>query len=162
MARIYDKDFHPTEAARLVSILGATNADLARWFNVTPSTIQNWVDKHPEFDHAIATGKIAADFEVANSLFKQATGYEYTVQEARKVRNADGSESTEVVDLVKTVKPSVTAATKWLETRKSEAWGDPNKRKQADALQSLLDRIEDQSRGLPSQHAALEKTPPKD
>jgi hypothetical protein len=37
------------ELARNYCLLGATNADLAGFFDVTTRTIDNWIAAHPEF-----------------------------------------------------------------------------------------------------------------
>ena len=43
--------FHPDmcEQAHNYCLLGATNDELAEFFGVSPSTIDNWIAGHPDF-----------------------------------------------------------------------------------------------------------------
>ena len=52
-------------------LLGARDADLARAFDVSESTIDNWKAAHPEFLAALKAGRELADAEVANSLYRE-------------------------------------------------------------------------------------------
>ncbi len=58
--------------------LGATDKEIGDFFNVTETTINNWKIAEPSFFESIKRGKIEADMNVANSLYKRATGYEHT------------------------------------------------------------------------------------
>ncbi|TRB81349.1 helix-turn-helix domain-containing protein, partial [Mannheimia haemolytica] len=57
-------------------LLGATDKDIADFFEVAESTINNWKIEYPEFLESIKKGKLLADANVANSLYKRALGYE--------------------------------------------------------------------------------------
>jgi hypothetical protein len=62
------------EQARKLCLLGATDDQLASFFDVATSTISKWKLDFPEFAEALKGGKVGADMEVAASLYKRATG----------------------------------------------------------------------------------------
>ena len=68
------------ELARNYCRLGATNDDLAAFFEVTTRTIDNWIAAHPEFATAVRNARAVADARVARCLYDRAVGYEYTVE----------------------------------------------------------------------------------
>src|ERR1044071_5542894 len=61
-------------------LLGATNAELAGFFDVAPRTIDNWIASHPAFAQAVREGKVMADARVARCLYQRAVGYDCTVE----------------------------------------------------------------------------------
>lgn len=69
-------DYRPEfcEQATNYCLLGATDSELARFFDVTEATINNWKNAHPEFFDAIKEGRESADSKVARSLYKKACG----------------------------------------------------------------------------------------
>ena len=58
--------------------LGATDVDLANFFNVAEKTIDNWKNKYPEFLQSIKEGKEVSDLNVAQSLYNKACGGDTT------------------------------------------------------------------------------------
>jgi hypothetical protein len=60
--------------AEVLYEFGATNADVARAFEVQESTVYAWIEAHPEFSEALKT-KVMADERVVRSLYDRATGY---------------------------------------------------------------------------------------
>jgi hypothetical protein len=52
------------ELARKFCVLGATNEDLARCFEVSRSRIDQWIDTIPEFADSIRQGRDLADAAV--------------------------------------------------------------------------------------------------
>lgn len=58
-------------------LLGATDKEIANFFEVSEATITNWKQYYPEFLASIKEGKLKADANVANSLYKRAIGFEY-------------------------------------------------------------------------------------
>lgn len=63
--------------AKELCYLGAIDKDLARFFEVDETTINEWKDQHPEFSQSIKEAKEEADALVVRSLFKRATGYSH-------------------------------------------------------------------------------------
>lgn len=112
-------------------LLGATDADLAIFFEVQESTVNNWKNKYPDFLESIKKGKDLADAEIARRLFDRAKGVTINVQQAFKVKtityNEEGKrcevESIEVVNLQQEQAPDTTAGIFWLKNR-SRNWRD--------------------------------------
>jgi DNA-binding XRE family transcriptional regulator len=127
-------DFKPEylDHARKLCLLGATDKQLADFFEVTEQTINNWKKSQPGFFESIKSSKEIADAQVASRLFDKACGYEYQTQQAFKVKKVlyeNGkrlSETEEVVTVPVTQvePPDTTAAIFWLKNRKSDQWRD--------------------------------------
>ncbi len=109
------------QAAKLC-FLGATDADLADFFEVSLRTIDNWKAQYKEFSEALRPGKNEADERVERSLYQKAIGYEY---DAVKVFNANGKAM--VVPYREKCPPDTTAAMFWLKNRRAEQWRDVQK-----------------------------------
>jgi hypothetical protein len=73
------KDEYADEAGKLC-FLGATNNDLADFFNVAPSTIDKWIAEKPEFSGSIKANREEADLAVSKSLYKTALEGNTTAQ----------------------------------------------------------------------------------
>lgn len=93
-------------------LLGATDADLAAAFNVQESTINNWKQEFPEFLESIKRGKLEADADIAESLFKRAKGFH---TKAVKIFAADGKTFEHVYQ--EYYPPETAAAIFWLKNR---------------------------------------------
>lgn len=103
-------------------LLGATDAQLAEFFEVEESTINNWKLKHPEFLEAIKDGKERADAEIAHSLYHRAKGYEHDAEEIKVVSGGGNSGShVERVAVRKIYPPDTKAITMWLTNRRRAA-----------------------------------------
>lgn len=105
------------EQAYKLCLLKATDADLADFFGVTETTINNWKNDFPDFKDALKRGKDQIDAEVAQSLCNRATGYESTEE---KVFMHEGKPIT--VTVKKIIEPDVTAAKYWLNNRQRQNW----------------------------------------
>ena len=105
------------EQARKLCLLGYTDAELADFFEVSETTINNWKLEHSEFLESIKKGKSVADADVASSLFHRAMGY--TAKEKREEKTADGFKE---VDAEKHVPGDVTAMIFWLKNRQKDKW----------------------------------------
>lgn len=120
------------EQARKLCLLGATDEDLARFFEVAVDTINEWKKRHKEFSASIKDGKETADAEVAHSLNERARGYRYIEQQAIKVKEVQYEngkrvseiEHVEIVPTERVVPPDSTAAIFWLKNRKKKLWRD--------------------------------------
>lgn len=100
-------------------LLGATDKDIADFFEVAESTINNWKIEYPEFLESIKRGKLLADANVANSLYKRALGYEAPDIDIRVIDN-------QIVEtpLIKHYPPDPTSAIFWLKNRQPDKWRD--------------------------------------
>lgn len=83
--------------------LGMTNPELSKAFDVSLSTFKRWMHDKPEFQAAIKKGRIFADSEVAEGLFKKATGYILNKRH---------------------YPPDTAAAFIWLKNRRPDLWRD--------------------------------------
>jgi transposase-like protein len=106
------------QAAKLC-LLGATDAQLADFFEVSVSTINLWKTQHPEFSESIKVPKGQADERVEQSLYRRAMGYEHDEVDIRVIEGA-------VVQtpIRKFYPPDTTAAIFWLKNRKPADWRD--------------------------------------
>lgn len=105
------------ERARKLALLGATDREMADFFEVAESTFYLWKLEHPELSEALKVGKEAADERVEHSLYRRALGYSH---DAVKIVQVGG----EVVNApyVEHYPPDVTAAIFWLKNRRPQEW----------------------------------------
>ena len=68
------------EQVTKLCLLGATEEELAKFFNVCQATITNWKREHPEFLASIKEGRAEADAKVAKSLYQTALSGNTTAQ----------------------------------------------------------------------------------
>nr|DAS81760.1 MAG TPA: terminase small subunit [Caudoviricetes sp.] len=107
------------EQAYKLCLLGAIDADMADFFNVEVSTINNWKNEFPEFLESIKKGKMLADANVADRLYQRAMGYEAPDVDIRVV----GGEIIQT-PLTKYYPPDTPAAIFWLKNRQRGKWSD--------------------------------------
>lgn len=108
------------QAAKLCR-LGATDKDLASFFEVDEATINRWKITHPEFCESLREGKAIADAEVAEKLFRRATGYEH---KAVKIVADAKTGAEHQVEYVERYPPDTTACIFWLKNRRPDLWRD--------------------------------------
>lgn len=108
------------EQALKLCRLGATDKEIANFFEVVESTINEWKLKHAEFSESLKAGKALADAEVADKLFKRATGYEHAA--VKISASPDGKEH--VTEYIERYPPDTTAAIFWLKNRRPDVWRD--------------------------------------
>jgi hypothetical protein len=113
----YKKEY-AKQAAKLCA-LGATDRDVAAFFEVSEATVNRWKLAHPEFCESLKVGKEPADDKVEQSLYRKATGYSF---DAVKIFQFNGAPV--VVNYVEHVPPSDTACIFWLKNRRPEKWRD--------------------------------------
>jgi len=122
-----------TREAMFLCRLGATDAEMADFFDVTVRTINRWKVTHPEFAEAIRRGKEPADDRVEDSLYHKAVGLEYEKAHPVKLKDviydASGKkvaekERVEVVMVKEVIPADTTAAIFWLKNRRSTEWRD--------------------------------------
>lgn len=97
--------------------MGATDAQLADFFEVSVSTINLWKVEHPEFSESIKVPKSQANERVAQSLYRRAMGYEHDEVDIRVVQG-------ELVQtpIRKYYPPDTAAAIFWLKNRDPDEW----------------------------------------
>lgn len=107
------------EQAYKLALLGATDADLADFFEVTETTINNWKIEHPPFFESLKRGKQEADANVAKSLYNRALGYDI---EEEKVFNDNGKPL--IIKAKKHYPADPTSIIYWLKNRQPKKWRD--------------------------------------
>lgn len=112
------KPEYAEKAAKLCA-LGATDVEMADFFDVDISTFYRWKAEFIEFCDAIKTAKEAADERVKRSLYERATGYE---RDEVDIRVIDGKIVQTPVR--KFYPPDTTACIFWLKNRDKENWRD--------------------------------------
>lgn len=117
---LYNESY--ADQAFKLCLLGATDEELADFFDVAVSTIYLWKNEHPAFSEATVAGKIKADAEVAHSLYRAATGHEITAEKV--VKNGD---KLEAVRYKRFIPGDPAAAYKWLCNRRRTDWADIQK-----------------------------------
>jgi len=105
--------------AKKLCLLGATDKQLAEFFEVHVSNIDAWKNTHPEFGEALRRGKEGADAVVAQSLYHRAKGYKHI---AFKMFQNDGVVLTK--RYVEHFAPDTTACIFWLKNRRPDLWRD--------------------------------------
>ena len=104
-------------------LLGATDQELADFFDVCEATINNWKLEYPKFLESIKRGKTLADANVSDRLYQRALGFEHNDEEIKVLSSKDGS----YIERVKTRKiypPDPTSMIFWLKNRQSAKWRD--------------------------------------
>jgi hypothetical protein len=112
------KQEYAKQAAHLCK-LGATDIQLAAFFEVSLATINNWKGRHREFVESLKVSKDDVNDIVERSLFQRAVGY---TQESCKITNHLGVVT--ITPVVEHIAPDVTACIFWLKNRKPTEWRD--------------------------------------
>ena len=114
------QDTYPAQALKLCK-LGATDKEIAAFFEVHVDTIDEWKRVHPSFSESLKEGKQLADAEVAHKLFHRATGYSH---KAVKIVADAKTKEEHIVEFVEHYPPDTTAAIFWLKNRRPDLWRD--------------------------------------
>lgn len=101
-------------------LLGATDAELAGFFDISESTLNLWKKKHVEFSESIKKGKQVADATVAEKLYHRAIGYEHP----EIITASYQGEITDEKEVTKHYPPDPVAAIFWLKNRQPQKWRD--------------------------------------
>jgi len=111
----YDEKYN--EQARKLCLMGYTDAQLADFFTIAESTLNNWKIKYPLFMESLKAGKEIADMEVTACLYERATGYSHN---ETKVFNNQGEILTHEVKRI--YPPDPLSIKYWLNNRQPERW----------------------------------------
>lgn len=106
-------------------LLGAIDKEIADFFDIAESTLNNWKEKFPKFMESIRQGKTIANADVAESLYKRACGYEHKED---KIFNDGGTAL--IVPTIKRYPPDTGAAMAFLKNRTNNQavpWSDSQK-----------------------------------
>lgn len=143
--------------------MGATDIELAKFFEVHLDTIHEWSNVYEEFSEARKVGKEACDNRVERSLYQKALGF---TREAEKVVIID--DVPVKVRYEEYVPPSDTAMIFWLKNRRRHEWRDRHEVEHGrvgefDAMsdRELLEFIEVEAREIGISPEAIQLPPPK-
>lgn len=114
------KPQYAKQAEKLCAI-GATDQELADFFEVDVRTVHRWKLEHEEFCHSLKAGKDVADERVERSLYQRAIGYE---QDEVKIFMPSGAAEPVYAPFRAKIAPDVTAAIFWLKNRRKDEWRD--------------------------------------
>lgn len=112
------KEEYNLQAEKLCK-LGATDKELADFFEVVESTINEWKLKHAGFSESIKKGKTLADAEIAESLYHRAKGYSHPDVDIKVIEG-----KIVMTDLTKHYPPDTIAGIFWLKNRQKDKWRD--------------------------------------
>lgn len=124
--------------AKALSKLGATDLELAQFFEISVFTLNRWKLEYPKFSASIKLGKAPSDKRVELSLFNRARGYTYEAEELFpydhiEERAGPTPESPKIVvrekrvlrvPVLKHVPPDPTSMIFWLKNRRKDRWRD--------------------------------------
>lgn len=124
-------------------LLGATDEEIANFFEVSESTINLWKLDHEKFSESIKRGKSIADGNIADRLYQRAFGFEHPDEEIKVVSMGAGmGSSIERVPVTKVYPPDTTAAIFWLKNRQSKKWREKSEVEQVQRI-SFIDDLDD-------------------
>jgi hypothetical protein len=132
------------QAAKLTK-LGATDMEMADFFEVSVRTLYAWKNAHPKFLQALKVGKEEADNRVKRSLFQRAVGFEH---DSVKIFCQEG----QVIEAPyrEYIPPDTTAGIFWLKNRLPDEFRDKSELAITDNLSERLKeaqkRIDEQSK----------------
>lgn len=107
------------EQAYKLCLLGATNEDMANFFEIDVATLKRWRASKEDFCAALKRGKAEADGVIAESLFHRAKGYSHPED---KIFQNNGVPV--IVPTTKHYPPDTVAAIFWLKNRRPDLWRD--------------------------------------
>ena len=105
------------QARKLCLLRGADDEEVARFFDVPPATLQEWLTSVPEFAVAVRAGRTLADADVADRLWRRAMGYSH---DAVRIFSHQGK-ALEVA-YTEHYPPDTAACQFWLKSRQPERW----------------------------------------
>lgn len=97
-----------------LALLGLTDNQMASFFEVSEVTFNSWKKKYPKFFKSLKDGKLPADSNAANSLYKKTQGFHYIEEFQDKDGNISYSK--------KFHPPDTTAIAIWLNNRQPDLW----------------------------------------
>jgi hypothetical protein len=105
------------QARKLCLLMGADDQELARFFDVPPATLHEWLTSVPEFAAAVLAGRTLADADVADRLWRRAIGYSHAA-----VRIFSHQGKALEVAYTEHYPPDTAACLFWLKSRQPDRW----------------------------------------
>jgi len=118
----YDSKYN--DQAYKLCLLGATDKEIADFFEVNEDSIHEWKKVYPEFSESLKKGKTLADANVGQRLYERALGFEHDSEEIKVVSMGKEGSEIERVPIRKIYPPDTVAAIFWLKNRQPGKWRD--------------------------------------
>ena len=112
------KPGYVTQVEKLCA-LGATDMEMADFFEVNLATFHRWKLEHADFCDAIKDAKDVADKRVVRSLYQRACGYSHP-----DVHISNYQGMVKATPIIKHYPPDATSCIFWLKNRQPEDWRD--------------------------------------
>lgn len=106
------------EQTRNLILMGYTHAQVAKFYNITISSLYLWKTLYSDFSEALNYVKDEADSMVVRSLFETAVGY----TERTNTKHTDESGNVKIVRSKKHMAPNLGAIKVWLYNRRPDEW----------------------------------------
>lgn len=103
---------------------GLSEIQIIRNLGVGKTTWEVYKKEHNELAEVLKKGREVQIKEVENSLYKNATGFYYYVEEAYKVKDTDGNERLEKISVKKFKAPETGAICFFLKNKDKANWTD--------------------------------------
>lgn len=117
---MYDPVFD--DMAYKQSLMGKDMSQIADAFMIGLTTLKRWINANPSFRAAIMRGRAIADGEVANAVYKSATGFVEVIQQVVIEGMGDGVSRARVIEVEKYHAPDAKNAQFWLTNRQADLW----------------------------------------
>ena len=121
--------------ATKIAQLGATDREIAEFFDVTDRTLRAWKLRYPGFAAALKLGKDEADDRVERALYQRAVGYSF---DSVKVMQYEGVPV--IVPVTEHMAPDIQAAMYFLNNRRGYKWKSKVEH-QVDITDNLADAL---------------------
>lgn len=115
--------------------LGATDHELAEFFDVTDRTIFRWKNQFLDFCQAVNSGKELLDDRVERSLYHRAVGYSHDSVQINVSKDGDVYET----PFVKHYPPDTSACMNWLANRRKDKWRKTDGEGEGSGLKDLME-----------------------
>lgn len=103
--------------AKELGMAGATDFQVAQFFDVDQWTIDSWKKRYPEFAAALRIGKDIADEKIEATLYHKARGYSFPSEEIKIINDAVVR-----VQTITHVPPDTASMIFWLKNRQRDKW----------------------------------------
>lgn len=103
---------------------GETDKEICKALGIAECTFYVWKNRHPEFAEATSRAKDVANARIEAKAYELAMGSTIRKQQAYKLKDIDGNETVEVVDLEEELPPNERMIQFWLKNRNPDRWRD--------------------------------------
>lgn len=146
------------DEVRKLCALGATDPEIADFFQISSRQLIRWRSRFAEFAAACKAGKDEADDRVERALYQRAIGYTRMDVKVMLPTGAKKAEDAIRVPVPVEEPPNVTACLFWLKNRRKDKWRDRYEHTGADGGPLQVEQIQDALAKLNDKEiAALEK-----